>query len=509
MWTLLLVLLAPPSLGMRDWGGAAITRLTAHLRGAFSDDDTNMHELGTLHGLEDLENLRAGVASALSSPYSIVNFSTPAWEIPMDMSEDPPYADAFRKLNSSYAQYGATQNSIYISSNSGKFMDGVRTLEQTDGSSEHAALGFGGTRVSAAEMQDNAATKHLVVQASYPGGPGYFGHAIDNVFPRVLSVFPGAKSAGYKLSVVVPKTSREFFSHNTQVLFEQMGVEVLEEIPKTPHRMAGVTNVASWDRLVRHNTRNVIRDELFRGLTPAACSGGTEDGASQGGWSKVFLSRRSGTRNGRSVEGEELLEAKLLLGRDLSKEALHIDVLLGWLRRNSAVVTPSSFEKVLTCETAQNLLRRFAVLFGACAALGDASDCLDMSSNPEYDDSYESKLMSSDSFIQRCCKESGLPPGWSKTRRITTAVSGESDTLGQAAHADATLYVQHAKEYNPTGLYADYWEWAHALNMSCPDCIVVLCYVHTVPEKLTSLPSSLRSTCESKRSRYRKALLRA
>ena len=36
--------------------------------------------------------------------------------------------------------------------------------------------------------------------------------------------------------------------HNTQVLFEQMGVEVLEEIPKTPHRMAGVTNVASWDR---------------------------------------------------------------------------------------------------------------------------------------------------------------------------------------------------------------------------------------------------------------------
>ena len=26
-------------------------------------------------------------------------------------------------------------------------------------------------------LQDNAATKHLVVQASYPGGPGYFGHA--------------------------------------------------------------------------------------------------------------------------------------------------------------------------------------------------------------------------------------------------------------------------------------------------------------------------------------------
>ena len=36
--------------------------------------------------------------------------------------------------------------------------------------------------------------------------------AIDNVFPRVLSIFPGAKSAGYKLSVVIPKTSREFFS---------------------------------------------------------------------------------------------------------------------------------------------------------------------------------------------------------------------------------------------------------------------------------------------------------
>lgn len=389
MWTLLLVLLAPPSLGMRDWGGAAITRLTAHLRGAFSDDDTNMHELGTLHGLEDLENLRAGVASALSSPYSIVNFSTPAWEIPMDMSEDPPYADAFRKLNSSYAQYGATQNSIYISSNSGKFMDGVRTLEQTDGSSEHAALGFGGTRVSAAEMQDNAATKHLVVQASYPGGPGYFGHAIDNVFPRVLSVFPGAKSAGYKLSVVVPKTSREFFSHNTQVLFEQMGVEVLEEIPKTPHRMAGVTNVASWDRLVRHNTRNVIRDELFRGLTPAACSGGTEDGASQGGWSKVFLSRRSGTRNGRSVEGEELLEAKL------QKSGFHI------------LDDPGSMP-------VHELARKL--------------------------------------YTSTCCLA-----GFAGTALLNLVFLPDGAKL---------------VEYNPTGLYADYWEWAHALNMS---------YVHTVP----------------------------
>ena len=30
--------------------------------------------------------------------------------------EDPPYADAFRKLNSSYAQYGATQNSLLVAS---------------------------------------------------------------------------------------------------------------------------------------------------------------------------------------------------------------------------------------------------------------------------------------------------------------------------------------------------------------------------------------------------------
>jgi len=382
---------------MRDWGGheaaigegAAITRLTAHLRGAFSDDDTNTHELGTLLGLEDLENLRAGVASALSSPYSIVSFSTPAWEIPMDMSEDPPYADAFSKLNSSFAQYGATHNSIYLSSNSGRFMDGVRTLEQTDASSEHAALGFGGQRVSAAEMQDNAATKHLVVQASYPGGPGYFGHAIDNVFPRVLSIFPGAKSAGYKLSVVIPKTSREFFSHNTQVLFEQMGVEVLEEIPKTPHRMAGVTNVASWDRLVRHNTRNVIRDELFRGLSPAACPGSTADGGSQGAWSKVFLSRRSGTRNGRSVEGEELLEEKL------RKNGFHI------------LDDPGSMP-------VHELARKL--------------------------------------YTSTCCLA-----GFAGTALLNLVFLPDGAKL---------------VEYNPTGLYADYWEWAHALNMS---------YVHTVP----------------------------
>ena len=36
--------------------------------------------------------------------------------------------------------------------------------------------------------------------------------AIDNVFPRVLSILPGAKTSGHKVSVVVPAASREFFS---------------------------------------------------------------------------------------------------------------------------------------------------------------------------------------------------------------------------------------------------------------------------------------------------------
>ena len=76
-------------------------------------------------------------------------------------------------------------------------MHGVETLE-TDGSAEHAALGFeSGSRVPASEVedpcslglgasahvmclsltrQDNLAAKHLVIQASYPGGPAYFGH---------------------------------------------------------------------------------------------------------------------------------------------------------------------------------------------------------------------------------------------------------------------------------------------------------------------------------------------
>ena len=60
-------------------------------------------------------------------------------------------------------------------------MDGVVTLER-DGADERAALGFdAGTRVSAADVRDNIAAKHLVVQASYPGGPGYFGHAARQI----------------------------------------------------------------------------------------------------------------------------------------------------------------------------------------------------------------------------------------------------------------------------------------------------------------------------------------
>ena len=48
----------------------------------------------------------------------------------------------------------------------------------------------------------------------------------------------------------------------------------------------------------------------------------------------------------------------------------------------------------------------------------------------------------------------------------------------------------------------------HAISMA--EATFTPCQVsELVPEKLTSLPSSLRSTCESKRSRYQKALLRA
>ncbi|CAE7515099.1 unnamed protein product [Symbiodinium pilosum] len=391
MWMPRVVLLVLPVASIREidkiWGGTdGIKRLLRGSSGSLGHlTGTSTHDLGIFKGTADLQHLRTAVASALSSPYSIVTFSTPAWEIPLDMSEDPPYLHAFQQLNASFAQYAATRNSIYLSSNSGKFMHGVETLE-TDGSAEHAALGFeSGSRVPASEVEDNLAAKHLVIQASYPGGPAYFGHAIDNVFPRVLSILPGAKLAGHRVSVVVPQVSREFFSHNTQVLFERMGVQVLEEIPQTPHRMAGVTNVASWDRLMRQNTRNIIREELFRGLTPAACA----DGTAGGDWSNVFLSRRSGTRNGRAVEGEEVLEEKL------QESGFHI------------LDDPGKWP-------VDELARKLYT--STCRLVGFAGTAL---LNLVF-----------------------LPNG-------------------------AKLV-----EYNPTGLYADYWEWAHALNMS---------YVHAVP----------------------------
>ena len=62
-------------------------------------------------------------------------------------------------------------------------------------------------------LQENMADRHLVIQADYPGGPGYFGHAMDNVFPRVLTILPGAKLAGHAVSAVIPQEAREFFSN--------------------------------------------------------------------------------------------------------------------------------------------------------------------------------------------------------------------------------------------------------------------------------------------------------
>ncbi|CAK8990533.1 unnamed protein product [Durusdinium trenchii] len=365
-------------------------RPAMRIQGHHDLDDAKHFDIGDLQGFEDLERLHKAVSRALGETFAIVSFSTAAWTIPLDMSEDAPYLNAFQKLNSTHGLYKATKNEIYFSGNSGDSMFGIPTLEG-DGTDELDALGFGTSskRASESEVQDNLAAKHVVVQVNYAGGCGYFGHAIDNVFPRVLAILPGAKRANHTVSVVIPEEAREFFSPNTETLFQALGIDVLADAPRTPHRMMGVTRVASWDRLVRQNARAVIRSELLGSVRPATCADGKAVG--QGGdlWEMVFFSRHSGTRNVRHVEGAEAFEDKLR-----QKGYYILD--------NPGAMSVEDLAKQL---------------------------------------------------YTRTCRLAGF--------------SG-------TALLNLIFLPDHAKlvELNPTGLYADYWEWAHALGMS---------YAHRAP----------------------------
>lgn len=259
-----------------------------------------------LTGSADITPLVTQLQSALASEaYAAVRFRTPAWQlsVPSDMVEEPPYKDMYRRLNATHGEYIAQEHSVFVSANDASFLIGAKFGSREElgslGFGERTS-GFAPRRCDEATARANVAAKHVVMQVDFPEC-GFFGHAVDNVFPRIIPVVRAAKKAGHKVSVVIPERARARFSRNTQELFQQLGIELLLKAPATPHRAVGVALVGTWDRHFRKAFRDDLRTAIMDGEAQAQCRGG---GGADPKRLDVWLSRRHGARNGHNVGHE-------------------------------------------------------------------------------------------------------------------------------------------------------------------------------------------------------------
>ena len=264
------------------------------------------------------------VSSALAqNTTQIIKFPTPSWSLSnteLLPGQEIPYKDKYEALNNTHAQYLGHDNVVFLSpcnSNHIHKMD----IPFGDFLKEKAA--FLQMKCSLNETRENMAAKHVVAYMNFRES-GYYGHAIDNIFPRVFAVMPALVHSGHRLTLVLPPLGKRSLSENTRLLCELLGIELRQRVPIWPHRTLGLSGVSPWSRGHRQAFQRAVwaaphlrqaRGNLRCGggtvapVTSSSAAGGKACGCSLGA-PGLFLGRQR-TRNSRPVVGAELLETEL------------------------------------------------------------------------------------------------------------------------------------------------------------------------------------------------------
>eukprot|EP00933_Yihiella_yeosuensis_P031229 TRINITY_DN24767_c0_g1_i1.p1 TRINITY_DN24767_c0_g1~~TRINITY_DN24767_c0_g1_i1.p1 ORF type:complete len:355 (-),score=40.25 TRINITY_DN24767_c0_g1_i1:244-1308(-) len=241
---------------------------------------------------------------------SAVNFQTASWGVisKRGRTNRVPYADQFSQLNESHGEYKRFNNEIYISSCSAHEL-AENDLPFDTEVGEKAAL----LRPTCPETDKvaNFASKRAVVFINLRES-GFFGHAVDNVLPRVTTILGGLRRSNFTLTLVLPRVGRRSLSPATVELCKALGFTVQTTVPVGAHRAIGVSRVASWDRAVRQSFVSHVRSsQLLKDTRPSDCAAlaTSNDFKSFCRGRGIFLGRGAGARNQRKVFGGELLEA--------------------------------------------------------------------------------------------------------------------------------------------------------------------------------------------------------
>ena len=249
----------------------------------------------------------------------MVKFRSESWPLSimtLSPGQQLPYAERYSGINLTFGEYLGHDNTVLLSPCGCK---GIHELDIpfSDFLKEKAAFRY--VKCSEKEVTENLASKQVVAYINFRES-GYYGHAIDNILPRLFAVMEGVIQSGHKMILVLPPLGKRSLSENTKVLCQMLGIEVRQHVPIYPHRTMGLSGVASWSRENRQAFQRAIwSSPLLKGTSAAACN----DPWISPPWNfsitsgpscpcrfnapGLFLGRHA-TRNSRPVPGAEYLE---------------------------------------------------------------------------------------------------------------------------------------------------------------------------------------------------------
>ena len=230
-----------------------------------------------------------------------------SWSLPLESllpKQQLPYAEHYDSLNETHGQYQGHDNVVIVSACDAKQLHRM-DIPFGDLVKEKAA--FMQLTCTEREANGNFAARHLVAYANFRES-GYFGHAVDNVLPRLYAIMEGLLLGGQKLTLVLPPLGKRSLSPHTEALCEALGFQLSLVVPSGPHRVLGFGGVAPWSREARQRLQHALwLSPLLASAPmarcapqPAACGCRAAPG--------VFLGR-SKARNARPVQGVEHLDA--------------------------------------------------------------------------------------------------------------------------------------------------------------------------------------------------------
>lgn len=243
-----------------------------------------------------------------------------SWTVPLQSllpKQQLPYAERYDSLNETHGQYQGHDNVVIFSACDAKQL---HRMDIPFGDLVKEKAGFMQLSCTEREANANFAARHVVAYANFRES-GYFGHAVDNVLPRLFAIMEGLILGGQKLTLVLPPLGKRSLSPHTRALCEALGFELSLSVPSGPHRVLGLGGVAPWSREARQRLQQALwqspllaRSPMGRcAPEPAACGCRAAPG--------VFLGR-NGARNARPVQGaEHLAEAFRQRGYEVVPDA--------------------------------------------------------------------------------------------------------------------------------------------------------------------------------------------